>query len=80
MAGQIAVTANMIASVWKVLVAVGDVITRESVLVVLEAMKMEISIRGPAAGQGLRVSAILKEPGERVQAGEALLLLSKVAD
>jgi hypothetical protein len=36
------VVAPMIASVWKILVAVGDVVTAGQTLAILEAMKMEI--------------------------------------
>ncbi|KAH8172499.1 carboxyltransferase domain, subdomain A and B domain-containing protein [Sarocladium implicatum] len=83
-AHHIKVASNMIASVWKILVEVGDVVTSESVLVILEAMKMEVSIRGPpvvAGGlsdkvsQRYTVDAVLKQPGDRVQNGDTLLLL-----
>lgn len=67
----------MIASVWKVSVAIGDIVQSGSVLVILEAMKMEIAMRAPStAAERFKVEAILKEPGERVQAGDGLLLLS----
>jgi biotin carboxyl carrier protein len=81
----------MIASVWKILVAVGDVVTSESVLVVLEAMKMEVSIKGPASSsastgadaggkgrQQYKIDAVLKQPGDQVQNGDTLLLLRAV--
>jgi biotin carboxyl carrier protein len=69
----------MIAGVWKVLVAVGDIVSQETVLVILEAMKMEVSIRSPKPGQKFKVDAIFKDPGERVQAGDPLILLNPVA-
>lgn len=68
----------MIASVWKVMVAVGDIVESGFVLTILEAMKMEITIPAPAKTGKYKVDAILKEPGQKVEAGEGLVLLSEV--
>ena len=69
----------MIAGVWKVLVAVGDVVSHDAVLVILEAMKMEVAVRSPKTGQKFKVDAVLKDPGEQVQAGDGLVLLKAIA-
>lgn len=74
---HVLVASQMIASVWKVSVAIGDIVQSGAVLVILEAMKMEIAMRTPgAAADRFKVEAILKAPGDRVQAGDGLLLLS----
>ena len=79
---HIEVVATMIASVWKVVVAVGDLVEPGSTLTILEAMKMEIDIRAPECSKQTRykVEAILRGPGERVQAGDAVVLLSTIRD
>ena len=53
-------------------VRVGDKVTARQTLVVVEAMKMEHSIRAPADGT---VTAIHCKPGERVSEGVALVEL-----
>jgi biotin carboxyl carrier protein len=68
----------MISSVWKVEVSVGDVITAQEVLVILEAMKMEIAVRAPSSAEQFKVESILRETGERVEAGDVLVLLRKL--
>ena len=65
----------MIASVWKIDVSVGDIVESGSVLVVLEAMKMEIVIRVPMSVDYFKVEAVFKKSGDRVQAGDGLVLL-----
>jgi urea carboxylase len=76
--GQIEVVATMIASVWKVLVAAGDIVDNGFVLTILEAMKMEIPVCAPSKEGRFHVDAILKEPGDRVEVGEALVLLREI--
>jgi biotin carboxyl carrier protein len=63
-------TAPMPATVVHVKVHVGDTITRGDVLIVLEAMKMELPVRAPADG---RVTAIHCRPGELVQPETSLI-------
>ena len=63
-------TAPMPATVRKIVVKPGDVVSQGDVLVVLEAMKMELPVRAPAAGT---VGAIKCREGEMVQAGHELL-------
>ncbi|MBH3331415.1 acetyl/propionyl/methylcrotonyl-CoA carboxylase subunit alpha [Pseudomonas oryzihabitans] len=69
-------TAPMNASVVAVSVAVGDAVEAGAPLVVLEAMKMEHSIRAPRAGV---VAALFCSPGELVAEGAPLVELEEVA-
>ena len=63
-------TAPMPATVRKIVVKPGDAVRQGDVLIVLEAMKMELPVRAPAAGT---VRAIRCEEGEMVQAGHELV-------
>jgi 3-methylcrotonyl-CoA carboxylase alpha subunit len=56
----------------KVMVVVGDEVTKGQPLVALEAMKMEHLIRAPREGRVKRVAA---SPGQMVQAGAELVEL-----
>jgi len=56
----------------KVMVVVGDDVTKGQPLVALEAMKMEHLIRAPRPG---RVKKVAASPGQMVQAGVALVEL-----
>jgi len=69
-------TAPMNASVVAVSVAVGDSVDAGTPLVVLEAMKMEHSIRAPRAGV---VTALFCSPGDLVAEGTALVELEESA-
>lgn len=69
-------TAPMNASVVAVPVAVGDTVEAGAPLVVLEAMKMEHSIRAPRAGV---VAALFCSPGELVAEGTPLVELEEAA-
>lgn len=63
-------TAPMPATVLHVKVNVGDIVTRGDVLIILEAMKMELPVRAPGDG---RISAIHCRPGELVQPDTSLI-------
>ena len=63
-------SAPMPATVIKVAVQPGDAVRRGDVLVVLEAMKMELPVRAPGDG---RVSAVHCRPGQLVAAGVSLI-------
>jgi len=65
-----ALAAPMPATVVKIEVAPGQTVTKDSLLVMLEAMKMELPIRAPRDG---RVTAIHCRVGEIVQPGVPLL-------
>jgi biotin carboxyl carrier protein len=57
----------------KVEVARGDEVERHAVLVVLEAMKMQIPVTAPWPG---RVTALLVAAGDSVTAGQPLAAVS----
>lgn len=65
-----AVVAPLAGSVARILVEEGQEIASGTVLLVLEAMKMETEITAPTEGT---VSAILVKPGDAVQGGQALI-------
>jgi biotin carboxyl carrier protein len=69
-----ALTAPMPATVLAIHVAPDQVVARDEILIVLEAMKMELPVRAPRDG---RVARIDCRPGELVQAGATLLELEK---
>ena len=69
-AGSLA--APMPATVRKINVAPGDLVQAGDVLIVLEAMKMELPVRAPAAAA---VTALLCSEGELVQPGIPLVEL-----
>jgi len=68
--GNEGLAAPMPATVIKVLVEPGAQVQRGDVLVLLEAMKMELPIRAPRDG---RVKALHCRPGELVQPGTPLV-------
>jgi 3-methylcrotonyl-CoA carboxylase alpha subunit len=65
-------SAPMPGVITKVMVVVGDEVTRGQPLLALEAMKMEHLIRAPREGRVKRVGA---SPGQMVQAGAELVEL-----
>jgi 3-methylcrotonyl-CoA carboxylase alpha subunit len=67
---QGSLTAPMPATVIEIKVAAGDAVTRGDILVVLEAMKMELPVRAPGDG---RVKAIHCRPGDLVQPETSLI-------
>jgi acetyl/propionyl-CoA carboxylase alpha subunit len=69
---DLALASPMPAKVAAVNVTVGQQIGRGDVLIMLEAMKMELPIRAPRDG---RVKAVACKPGELVQPGVALVEL-----
>ena len=69
-AGTRTLTAPMPATIVTVHVKAGDAVTKDQVLMLLEAMKMELPIRAP--GNGV-VSAVHGKSGELVQADTLLV-------
>ena len=65
-----AVTAPMPATVVAVNVGPGDTVAQGDVLIVLEAMKMELPVRAPGSG---RVAAVHCQPGDLVQPDISLI-------
>jgi len=66
------VTAHITGTVWKIEVKVGDSVSAEQSLVILESMKMEMPVEAPEAG---RVSRIAVTEGQAVEEGDLLLEL-----
>ena len=66
------VTAPMSGSIWKLLVKVGDQVSLEDELIILEAMKMETPIYAPADG---KIVEIKVTEGTKVQANQLLLVI-----
>ena len=66
------VRAEMVANVWKVVVAEGDQVADGDTLVILESMKMEIPV---LAEQDGTVAALHVSEGDVVQEGDVLAVL-----
>ena len=66
------VSADLNGNVWKILVEPGQQVEEGQALIVVEAMKMELSVYAPCAG---RVSKISCQQGRPVGPGDALLWL-----
>ncbi len=64
-----AVTAEMSGSVWKVLVQPGEQVRAGQPLLVVEAMKMELTVRAPVAGT---LSAMRCRAGSAIKVGDRL--------
>jgi biotin carboxyl carrier protein len=63
------VVTDVAGNVWKVVVRVGDEVTEDATLIIMESMKMEIPVVTPVAG---RVTELLVEEGEAVGEGEVV--------
>ena len=66
------VEAEMVANVWKVLVAPGAAVAEGDTLVILESMKMEIPVVAPQAGTITAVNVI---EGGVVQEGDVIAVV-----
>ena len=66
------VEAEMVANVWKVLVAPGAPVNEGDTLVILESMKMEIPVVAPQAGT---VTAVNVVEGGVVQEGDVIAVV-----
>ncbi|MFI6499398.1 biotin/lipoyl-binding carrier protein [Nonomuraea typhae] len=65
------VRAEMVANVWKVVVASGDTVDDGDTLVILESMKMEIPVLSEDAG----VVTVKVAEGDVVQEGDLLAVI-----
>ncbi|TYB66751.1 urea carboxylase [Nonomuraea sp. PA05] len=74
--GGARVDAPFVANVWKVEVAVGDVVGEGQTVVALEAMKMETYLAAPAAGVVVEVRAAA---GTQVAPGDCLVVMGPLA-
>ena len=67
------VRAEMVANVWKVVTAEGDLVEDGDTLVILESMKMEIPVEAEDDGT---VKEIRCEEGQSVSEGDVLVVLT----
>jgi len=66
------IRAEMVANVWKVVVAQGDTVEDGATLVILESMKMEIPVITETAGT---VAALHVAEGDVVQEGDVIAVI-----
>ena len=66
------VRAEMVANVWKVVVAAGEVVAEGDTLVILESMKMEIPVLADSAGT---IAEVAVAEGDVVQEGDVLVVI-----
>ena len=66
------VLAEMVANVWKVLVARGDTVSQGDTICILESMKMEIPVEATASGT---VTDLGVSEGGVVQEGDVIALI-----
>ncbi len=66
------VKAELVGNVWKITSKVGDAVVEDEVLMILESMKMEISVTAPRAGT---VKEIQVKETEVVKEGQVLVVL-----
>lgn len=66
------IVAPMSGKVWKILVAVGDAVSEDDEVAVLEAMKMEIPVVSPADGT---IKEIRTKEGDAVEAESVIMVL-----
>lgn len=66
------IRAEMVANVWKVVVAVGDAIDEGETVAILESMKMEIPV---ITEDGGTVSKIAVSEGDVVQEGDLIAIV-----
>jgi biotin carboxyl carrier protein len=66
------VLAEMVANVWKVLVAAGDDVAEGDTISILESMKMEIPVEATASG---KVSEVNVSEGGVVQEGDVIAVI-----
>jgi acetyl-CoA carboxylase biotin carboxyl carrier protein len=66
------VRAEMVANVWKVVVAEGAAVEDGDTLVILESMKIEIPVLAEAAG---KVTSLRVNEGDVVQEGDVIAVI-----
>ncbi|MCW2503439.1 MAG: biotin/lipoyl attachment protein [Actinomycetia bacterium] len=66
------IRAEMVANVWKVVVAAGDTVSDGDTLVILESMKMEIPVLAESDGT---VTELAVAEGDVVQEGDLIAVI-----
>ena len=72
--GAVPLDSSISGNVWKVEVKEGDTISEGQTLLILESMKMEISIQAQEAG---KINKVWVSAGQEVQAGQCLIWLEQ---
>lgn len=72
--GCVTADTSISGNVWKIDVQKGDIVSKGQTLMILESMKMEISIQAQEAGE---IEKLWVQTGQDVQAGQCLLWLKK---
>ena len=70
--GQQVVSSHVAGNLWQINVSEGDVVQEGDVLMIVESMKMEISIIASCSG---KISKVLRKAGGAVFAGQNLILI-----
>ncbi|MGN6333520.1 MAG: biotin/lipoyl-binding carrier protein [Motilibacteraceae bacterium] len=66
------IRAEMVANVWKIVVAEGDTVEDGDTLVILESMKMEIPVVAETSG---RIASLVVSEGDVVQEGDVIAVI-----
>ena len=72
--GQVAVDSEIAGNLWQVRVATGETVSAGDVLLIIESMKMEISVCAPCAGT---VGEVYVSPGSPVRAGQRVAIIER---
>ncbi|HXZ09081.1 MAG TPA: 5-oxoprolinase/urea amidolyase family protein, partial [Paraburkholderia sp.] len=73
--GEVAVDSEIAGSLWQVRVASGERVAAGDVLLVIESMKMEISVCAPCAGTVVEIHVA---PGSPVRAGQRVAVIERL--
>jgi acetyl-CoA carboxylase biotin carboxyl carrier protein len=69
---ELTVKSEVTGSVWRVMTAVGSRIEEDTIMILVESMKMEIPITSPDAGE---VVAILVKEGDPISEGDPVVTI-----
>jgi acetyl-CoA carboxylase biotin carboxyl carrier protein len=66
------IRAEMVANVWKIVATVGDQLTEDDTILILESMKMEIPVHPEASGT---LTELAVNEGDVVQEGDLIAVI-----
>jgi biotin carboxyl carrier protein len=66
------VRSDIIGTVWKIEKAIGDSVTKGDEIMILESMKMEISVEAPVAGKLTEIKVV---PEQSIEEDQILCLI-----
>ena len=75
--GESLVESQVAGNIWQVIATPGQVVKAGDVVMILEAMKMELEVVAPCDGQ---VSQLCSEQGSQVKAGQPLMVINEYAN